>query len=114
MAYDEYLEERISRILKEKGITFDPKKMMGGLCYMVDDKMCIGIVKDHLMARVGPEAYENVLSKKGCKPMDFTGRPMKGFVFIESEGIDSEDDLSNWIQLCLDYNPLAKSSKKKN
>jgi len=113
MAYDPHLEERITRILKEKNVPFDARKMMGGLSYMVDDKMCVGIVKDHLMARVGPEIYESVLSRPGCKPMDFTGRPMKGFVFVGSEGIDLEDDLDDWIQLSLDFNPQAKSSKKK-
>lgn len=113
MAYDQFLEERISKILKDKGTFFNARKMMGGLCYMVDDKMCVGIVKDHLMARVGPEVYESVLSRPGCKPMDFTGRPMKGFVFVGAEGIDLEDDLEYWIQLALDFNPIAKSSKKK-
>ncbi len=113
MAYDEFLEERITRILNEKGAPFRSMKMMGGLCYMVDEKMCTGIVKDHLMARVGPDVYESVLSRPGCKPMDFTGRPMKGYVFVSGEGIDSDDDLSYWIQLCLDFNPLAKSSKKR-
>ena len=113
MAYDQFLEERISRILKEKNVLFEAKKMMGGLCYMVDDKMCVGIVKDHLMARVGPEAYERCLSEPGCKPMDFTGRPMKGYVFIGDEGIAGEDDLEKWIRRSLDFNPLAKSSKKK-
>ena len=113
MAYDLHLEERITRILKEKNTPFEARKMMGGLCYMVDDKMCVGIVKDHLMARIGTEVYESALSKRGCKPMDFTGRPMKGYVFIGAEGIDLEDDLDYWIQLSLDFNPLAKSSKKK-
>jgi len=65
------------------------------------------------MARINPNIYANALSKKGCKEMDFTGRPMKGYVFIEPEGIDMDDDLEYWVQLCLDFNPLAKSSKKK-
>ena len=113
MAYDQHLEDRINQILKEKGTIYEPKKMMGGLCYMVDGKMCLGIVKDHLMARVGTEVYDSLLSKPGCKPMDFTGRPMKGYVFVDPEGIDLDDELSTWIQLCLDFNPLAKASKKK-
>ena len=71
MAYDEFLEERITRILNEKKVLFEAKKMMGGLCYMIDDKMCVGIVKDHLMARVGPDVYETVLNKPGCKPMRY-------------------------------------------
>ena len=113
MAYDEFLEERITRVLNEKKVLFDAKKMMGGLCYMVDQKMCVGIVKDHLMARVGPDVYESCLEKPGCKPMDFTGRPMKGYVFVGEEGIAGEDDLADWIQLSLDFNPLAKASKKR-
>ena len=113
MAYDEYLEERITRILETKNIRFEPKKMMGGLCYMVDDKMCVGIVKDSLMARIDPEKYNVALKRSGAKEMDFTGRPMKGFIFIEPSGIDQEEDLEYWVDLCLEFNPKAKSSKKK-
>lgn len=113
MAYNEFLADRIRTALKEKKVSFEEMKMMGGLCYMVDEKMCIGIVKDMLMARIDPDIQETALSKKGCKEMDFTGRPMKGFVFVEPEGIDMEEDLLYWVQLCLDYNPRAKSSRKK-
>ncbi len=77
MAYDLYLAERIDRILKDKGIPNEAKKMMGGLTYMVDGKMCVGIVKEHLMARIDPGIYEECLKKDGCIPMEFTGRPMK-------------------------------------
>ncbi len=80
---------------------------------MVDDKMCVGIVNDQLMARVGKERYESAITKPGARPMDFTGRPMQGFVFVTAEGIDLETDLECWIQRCLDFNPKAKSSKKK-
>lgn len=113
MAYDEFLADRINTVLKSKNIPFIEKKMMGGLCYMVDDKMCVGIIKDCLMVRIAPEIYNESLKKKGCKQMDFTGKVLKGFVLIEPEGIDMDTDLEYWIQLCLDYNPRAKSSKKK-
>ena len=113
MAYDEFLADRIRSVLQSKKIAFEEKKMMGGLCYMVEDKMCVGVVKDNLMARIDPEVYDEALSKTGCKEMDFTGRPMKGFVFVEPLGIDVEEDLDYWVQLCLDFNPKAKSSKKK-
>ena len=112
MAYDEFLADRIRLELKQKGIAFEERKMMGGLCYMVNDKMCVGVVKNNLMARIDPEVYESALKKNGCHEMDFTGRPMKGFVFVEPEGTDLDDDLEYWVQLCLDYNPVAKSSKK--
>jgi TfoX/Sxy family transcriptional regulator of competence genes len=113
MPFDEHLAERISQVLKERSIHFEAKKMMGGLAFMVDDKMCLGVVKDELMARVGPEAEEEALRLKGSRPMDFTGRPMKGYLFVSAEGVDMEADLEHWVQLCLDFNPLAKSSKKK-
>lgn len=114
MAYDEYLEERIDRVFHEKKANFLKKKMMGGLCYLVDDKMCVGIVHNQLMARIHPDLYESSLLKTGVKKMNFTGRPMKGYIFIDPEGYDLDVDLDYWVQLCLDFNPLAKSSKKKN
>jgi hypothetical protein len=111
--YDELLADRIRNALNEAKIDSRELKMMGGLCFMVDEKMCIGIVKNMLMARIGEEAYPEALTKNGVQPMDFTGRPMKGYVFIEPEGIDMDSDLSYWVQICLDFNPLAKSSKKR-
>ena len=113
MAYDEFLEERISTLLDRKKIPYITKKMMGGLCYMVDDKMCVGIVKAQLMARIDPEVYEDCLKKDGCSEMNFTGRPLKGMVFVDPMSIDREEDLEEWVDLCLEFNPKAKSSKKK-
>jgi len=119
MAYNEFLADRIHQFLKEKKVNYFTRKMMGGLCFMVDDKMCFGIhfdkkkEMDLLMARVGPDAIEEALSKEGCLPMDFTGRPMKGFVFVTPDGFDLDKDLEYWLQLCLNFNPLAKRSKKR-
>ncbi|MCK9423843.1 MAG: TfoX/Sxy family protein [Bacteroidales bacterium] len=113
MAYDQYLAERIRNVFHEKGIPFEEKKMMGGVCYLVNDKMCAGITDNKLMARIDPEIHEDALVKKGCRDMDFTRRTMKGFVYVDPEGIDMESDLNYWIQLALDYNPKAKSSKGK-
>lgn len=120
MAYDEYLADRARQILKRKSVVYEEKKMMGGLCFMVDDKMCFGMHIDKktdasfLMARVGLDQYEHALSQPHCSVMNFTGRVMKGYVFITEEGIDSDDELENWIQMCLDFNPLATRSKKKS
>ncbi len=120
MAYDEHLADRARQYLKEHSISFEEKKMMGGLCFMVDDKMCFGMHIDKntnsslLMARVGPENYENSLQKEHCSEMMFTGRKMKGFVFVSEAGIDLEKDLDFWLQRCLEYNPHAKRSKKKS
>ena len=113
MAYNEFLADRIRQAFKDKGIDPEEKKMMGGICYMVNDKMCAGVIGDKLMARLDPDIYDEAIQKKGCRPMDFTGRPMKGFAYVEPEGIDMDDELAEWVQLCLDFNPKAKSSKKK-
>ena len=119
MAYDEYLADRIKHTFNEKRVSFEARKMMGGLCFMVDDKMCCGIHINKktndglLMARIGEAVYEKELAKEVCLPMDFTGRPMKGYIFVTPDGFDMEEDLAYWIQLCINFNPLAKSSKKK-
>jgi hypothetical protein len=73
----------------------------------------VGIVKDDMMIRVNPESTPELIKKEGCKIMDFAGRPMKGFLMIEPLAYDMDEDLAYWIQLALDYNPFAKSSKKK-
>ena len=113
MAYNEQLAERIEQLLEEKKISYFSKKMFGGLCFMVEDKMCLGIVKEELMARIGPNGYQEALEKEHCKEMNFTGRAMKGYVYIEPDGLDMDEDLEYWLQRCLDFNPLAKASKKK-
>ncbi len=112
MAYDDILAERVRQHLTTKNLAVEEKMMMGGLTIMVNGKMCVGILKDDLMARIAPEEYENVLLVKGCREMDFTGKPMKGFVFINPEGTDKDENLEYWINLALDFNDRAKASKK--
>jgi TfoX/Sxy family transcriptional regulator of competence genes len=112
MAYDEYLAERIDQILISRKVEFLVKKMMGGLCYMMDDKILCGIIKDQLMARIGLKGYEEALKVEGVNIMNFTGRSMKGYIFIEMDAIDTDVQLEYWIERCLTFNPLAKSSKK--
>ena len=114
MAYNEYLGERIGIALQKMGIAFDQKKMMGGLAFMVDEKMCVGVIKENLMARIDPEMYQTALTKDGCEPMDFTGKQMKGFVFVSPEAIDLDEDLDYWLELAMEFNPRAKSSKKRS
>jgi TfoX/Sxy family transcriptional regulator of competence genes len=112
MAFDEYLVERIKNVLKFKRILFEEKKMFGGWCAMVNGKMCIGVVKNELMARIDPDNYQGSLRLPGVRPMDFNGRPMNGYLFVGNEGIDSEEHLDHWVDQCLAFNPKAKSSKK--
>ena len=113
MAYDEFLADRIRKAFQDQNVFFEEKKMMGGVCFLVDSKMAAGVIKNKLMARIDPEIYDQALTRKGCIEMDFSGKPMKGFVFIEPEGTDLDADLESWIRLCLDFNPKAKASKKK-
>jgi len=113
MAYNLHLAERIALELKRKNIAFEEKKMFGGMCFMVDNKMCIGVIKEQLMARIDPSEETNLLTKEGAEPMLFTKSPMKGYLFIDDDGWDLDEDLSFWVEKCLAFNPLAKASKRK-
>jgi TfoX/Sxy family transcriptional regulator of competence genes len=114
MAYDEQLAERIRRYLRNLRTSFEEKRMMGGLCFMVNGKMCVGVEKNRLMARIDPAVYDTALRMKDCVPMDFTGRPMRGFVFVNQAGLATDGELDDWLQLALAFNPKAKASKKKS
>ena len=92
MTYNEKLAERIREILVSQN-KVEEKKMMGGLTFMVNGKMCVGILKNDLMVRIAPEVYETTLQKDGCREMNFTGRPMKGFVFVSPERTANKKDI---------------------
>ena len=113
MAFDEQLAERVRQAFQQRKVKFEEKRMMGGLCFMVEGKMCVGIEKERLMARIDPDVYEKALTRKGCVPMDFTGRPMRGFVFVNPPGYTASRDLRSWLELALAFNPKAKSSKNR-
>jgi len=113
MAYNEQLAERLRKGFSKRKVKFAEKRMMGGLCFMVDDKMCLGVEKERLMVRLDPENYEGALTRKGCAPMDFTGRPMRGFVFVQANMLAAEEELAYWLESALEFNPRAKSSKAK-
>ena len=112
MAFSESLAERIRNSLQRRHVSYEEKKMMGGLTFMVDDKMCVGIAKHSLMVRVGKENYEQALKRKGCKQMDFTGRPLKGFVLVTDKGMDTDEEFEVWMEMALRYNKVALKSKK--
>ena len=113
MAYNQQLERRIRKFFDSRRVNYDAKNMMGGLCFMVGGKMCAGVEKNRLMARIGPEAYDHALGRPGCRPMDFTGRAMRGFVFVQPEALASDKELELWLELALAYNPLAKKSARR-
>ena len=97
MPYDEKLAERV-RAIFQAGPTYTEKKMFGGICFIVGRNMAIGVTGSDLMVRPGPDNFEDALMRPHARPMDFTGRPMKGFVFVESEGIVTDADLAEWVE----------------
>lgn len=86
---------------------------MGGVTFMVNGRMCVGILNDDIMARIDPEGYQLALRRKGCRVMDFTGKPMRGFVFVGPEGTAGKRALAYWIGLAMDFNERAKVSRRK-
>lgn len=113
MAYNEKLADRVREIIACTHKNVEEKKMFGGLCFMVNDKMCVGIESERMMVRLDPLIYDEVMEKEGCTPMDFTGRVMKGYVFVDAAVLNTNKKLEYWVQLALDYNKKAKASKKK-
>jgi hypothetical protein len=119
MAFNENTVQRIREFFQAKSAAFYEKKMFSGVCFMVDDKMCCGTHidktsgEDFLLCRIGDDAYQKALQQDYVIPMEFTGKAMKGYIFVTENGFGSARDLAHWLQLCLDFNPLAKSSKKK-
>ena len=119
MPFNEDFVQRIREFFQLHNAPFYEKKMFSGVCFMVDDKMCCGTHidketgEDFLLCRVGEEAYEEALQKDHVIPMEFTGKAMKGYIYVIGGGHRHTPDLHYWLQLCLDFNPKAKSSKKK-
>ncbi len=98
MPYDEGLAERIRSLIADDPRVTE-KKMFGGVAFLLDGKMFVGIVKDDLMVRVGPERYEESLQGAHVRPMDFTGKPMLGYVYVAPDGVEEETQLAKWVRL---------------
>jgi TfoX/Sxy family transcriptional regulator of competence genes len=112
MATDELLLDRMRRIMSEQKSVWLEKKMFGGNCFMVDDKMCFGTYKGGLMVRIAPEEEKELVKRHGAETMVHGDRPMVGYLFVRPEGYDTDDDLEFWLKKCLEFNPRAKASKK--
>jgi len=112
MAYSEKLANRIRERLADLR-NVEEKEMMGGLTFMYNGKMCVGIIKDELMCRIDPAIHDELVEKDGCRTMDFTNRPMKGYVLIDDTGMKTKMEFDYWIDLALEFNKKAKSSSKK-
>jgi TfoX/Sxy family transcriptional regulator of competence genes len=102
MAYNGKLADRIRKVLAgQQGLS--ERKMFGGIAFMLRGKMCCGVVKDDLVVRVGPKLYEEALAEAHARPMDFTGRPLRGFVFIAPAGYKTDQALVKWVRRTVKY-----------
>ena len=102
MPYDETLAQRVRPVLAPRPGVVE-MKMFGGLAFMLNGNMAVGILNDRLMVRVGRDAYDDALAQPHCQPMDFTGRPMRGFVMVDPAGIADDSQLADWIRRGLDF-----------
>ena len=102
MAYDEGVAERLREILAGE-FDLDEKKMFGGIAFMVNGNMSCGVVSDTLMVRVGPDRYEQALKRPFASEMDFTGKPLRGFVYVAPDGFESDEDLASWVGMSLEF-----------
>lgn len=112
MAYNEKLANRIREYLMQFP-NIEEKQMMGGLVFMYNGKMCIGVVKDEMMCRIDPEKYAYALEQHGCRAMVFGTRILKGYVLIDESGMRSKEDFEYWIGLAMEYNPMANLANKR-
>lgn len=113
MAYNEKLADRTRELIALTHKNVEEKRMFGGLCFMVNNKMCVGVESERMMVRFNPALTDELMEKEACKPMDFTGRVMKGYAFVDIDALKTKKQLAYWISLALDYNKIAKASKKK-
>ena len=97
MAYDEALAARIRSALTGETNVIE-KKMFGGLAFMLSGNMAIGVLADEIMVRVGPDNHEDALSRPHARPMDFTGRPMGGMIYVSRPGFESDEGLAAWVE----------------
>ncbi len=112
MAYDEELADRIRAAVGPRP-DVDERHMFGGVAFLLDGKMFIGVADDRLMVRVGPEAHAKALSQPHALPMDFTGRPMKGYVFVAAAGVRTVAMVKKWTEQALAFVATVKTKPKK-
>lgn len=97
MAYDEALAERIRTALRDRDDVAE-RKMFGGIAFMVAGRMACGVIHDDLMVKIGADGHDGALAQPHTRPMDFTGRPARGMVYVEPAGVASEADLARWVE----------------
>ncbi|MEO6730372.1 MAG: TfoX/Sxy family protein [Ferruginibacter sp.] len=113
MGYNEQLANRVRETITVTHQQVDEIKMFGGICFMVNGKMCAGVQKERLLVRLDPAIFEQAIEEEGCMPMEVSGKVSKGFVLVDGPELTTKKKLEYWLKLALEYNPIAKSSKKK-
>lgn len=113
MAFSEELAKRIRKALEGRR-RLEEKKMFGGLVFLFHGNMCCGVMGDELMVRVGPGFYEKALAFRHVRPMDFTGKPLRGFAYVTAEGIASDSDLASWLKRGVDFALSLPKKEKRN
>lgn len=103
MAYDEGLAQRIREMMQEYPTNLIEKRMFGGLAFMVNGNMCVGVLGSELIARVGADNYDSLLLLPNTREMDFTGRAMTGFIVVDENAIDDDERLGFWIERCFSF-----------
>ncbi len=112
MAYNEKLAHRIKEALAHLPMV-EEKKMFGGIAFMVNGKMCVTVGKDRIMCRIDPAIHDEAIRSKGVQKVIMRGRDYKGYIHINEDAIKTKKDLDYWIEVALDFNKIAKASKKK-
>lgn len=102
MPYDVRLAERVREVLRNQNELVE-KRMFGGVCFLVRGHMCCGVTKDLLVVRVGPDDYGRAVAESHARPMDFTGRPLRGFVYVGPQGVRNRDSLAAWVRRGVRY-----------
>jgi TfoX/Sxy family transcriptional regulator of competence genes len=97
MAYDETLADRARDVLASRS-ELSERKMFGGVAFMVAGNMAVGVIGDDLMVRLDPADAEKALAEPHVRPMDFTGKPMKGMIYVDSAGTEADEDLAGWVE----------------
>ncbi|GAL87478.1 hypothetical protein MYP_4708 [Sporocytophaga myxococcoides] len=114
MSFDLKLADRVRNYLSEiPGLKIEEKKMFRGLAFMVNDKMCVNVSGENLMCRFDPEKQQEIKRKPGYLPMTMKDKEIKGYCYVNPDGIQKKKDLEYWIELCLEFNSKAKASKRK-
>lgn len=112
MAYNTQLADRIREVIAERTDKVEERKMFGGLAFLVDDKICVAAKADKMLVRIAPELYDEAIEEAGCTPMAKAGKNMIGYLYVSIDYLDTPKQLSHWVNLALDFNPRAQSSKK--